>query len=163
VNTVSIAVVPDCRWDSYLQNDAVNDFVGELGIQGVGFGGPKTHGRAVVGRARLLYRGSEIPLQQSPMARVGHDGMKIPLQTYAWGGKKKRPPRKIKNSARFPLVYMANEGVPSFSESWLLPVHKTGYTMGILDLMTAAALDSPAVCQLPRPVLKQAPGRNPAV
>jgi len=66
VNTVSIAV-SRLSMDRTSQNDAVNDFVGQLGIQGVGFGGPNAWGAPWF--AAQGYTGIEIPSPQRPCMR----------------------------------------------------------------------------------------------
>jgi hypothetical protein len=79
VNTVSIAV-SRLSMDRTSQNDAVNDIVGQLGIQGVGFGGPNAWGSPWF--AAQGYTGIGDTFAATPMH--AWDTMYEIRDTYAW-------------------------------------------------------------------------------
>jgi hypothetical protein len=79
VNTVSIAV-SRLSMDRSSQNDAVNDIVGQLGIQGVGFGGPNAWGAPWF--AAQGYTGIGDTFAATPMH--AWDTMYEIRDTYAW-------------------------------------------------------------------------------
>jgi hypothetical protein len=79
VNTVSIAV-SRLSMDRTSQNDAVNDIVGQLGIQGVGFGGPNAWGAPWF--AAQGYTGIGDTFAATPMH--AWDTMYEIRDTYAW-------------------------------------------------------------------------------
>src|SRR5882724_10356837 len=79
VNTVSIAV-SRLSMDRTSQNDAVNDFVGQLGIQGVGFGGQNAWGAPWF--AAQGYTGIGDTFAATPMH--AWDTMYEVRDTYAW-------------------------------------------------------------------------------
>src|SRR5438067_2418286 len=79
VNTVSIAV-SRLSMDRTLQKDAVNDIVGQLGIQGVGFGGPNAWGAPWF--AAQGYTGIGDTFAATPMH--AWDTMYEIRDTYAW-------------------------------------------------------------------------------
>ena len=79
VNTVSIAV-SRLSMDRTSQNDAVNDFVGQLGIQGVGFGGQNAWGAPWF--AAQGYTGIGDTFAATPMH--AWDTMYEIRDTYAW-------------------------------------------------------------------------------
>jgi hypothetical protein len=79
INTVSIAV-SRLSMDRTSQNDAVNDLVGQLGIQGVGFGGPNAWGAPWF--AAQGYTGIGDTFAATPMH--AWDTMYEIRDTYAW-------------------------------------------------------------------------------
>ncbi len=79
LNTVSIAV-SRLSMDRTSQNDAVNNFVGQLGIQGVGFGGPNAWGAPWF--AAQGYTGIGDTFAATPMH--AWDTMYEIRDTYAW-------------------------------------------------------------------------------
>src|SRR5438067_1180152 len=79
VNTMSIAV-SRLSMDRTSQNDAVNDIVGQLGIQGVGFGGPNAWGAPWF--AAQGYTGIGDTFAATPMH--AWDTMYEIRDTYAW-------------------------------------------------------------------------------
>jgi hypothetical protein len=79
VNTVSIAV-SRLSMDRTSQNDAVNDIVGALGIQGIGFGGPNAWGAPWF--AAQGYTGIGDTFAATPMH--AWDTMYEVRDTYAW-------------------------------------------------------------------------------
>ena len=70
LNTASLAL-SRLSMDHTSQNNGVNDIVGQLGIQGIGFGGPGAWGAPSVRRARL--HRNRRHLRRHPHARLGHD------------------------------------------------------------------------------------------
>ena len=133
VNTASIAV-SRLSMDHTSQNDGVNDIVGALGIQGVGFGGPNAWGApwfAAQGYTGIGDTFAATPMHAWDTMYEIRDSLRVAART----------PCRIKFGGDFPLVHLADVGI--FPEPRLLPVHQRIHHRHWASMMGPAP-DSPA-------------------